>query len=270
MDVLRAAYAIDPLNPTLLFNLAVRDSFSGRHEPAARYAAELQDVRPDWDGTYRLKSQLARIQGERVDELRWARKALELDPDNVGTLMQIADRYLDFGNWDKARDYADRAREVNPLAGDAIAMQADYRFYNGDADGAWGLINRTIDKIPTDPDLLYQAGRMALKEDRTGDALRYFERVIPPDQDGNGWAMESIDRAFRADLQVLAYRQAGRPDDARGLRRQCGELMDSLDADATWAVPYLRAGLAAAAGDRDEMLGQLRVAVAANARRSVR
>ena len=41
--------------------------------------------------------------------------------------------------------------------------------------------------------------------------------------------------------------------------------MDSLDADATWAVPYLRAGLAAAAGDRDEMLGQLRVAVAANA-----
>jgi tetratricopeptide (TPR) repeat protein len=265
MDGLRSAYAVDPLNPTLLFNLSVRDSFSGRQETAVRYAAELEAVRPDWDGTYRLKMQLASIQGELVDELRWARKALELDPDNVGTLMQIGGLYIDFGNWEKARDYAGRAREVNPLAGSAIALQADYRFNNGDAEGAWGLINRTIDKIPSDPDLLRQAGWMALSEGRPGDALRYLEVIIPPDPDGEGWALESIERVFDGELQVLAYRQTGRAEDARALSRQCGEIMDSLDADATWAVPFNRAQLAAAAGDRDETVRLLRSAVEKNA-----
>jgi TolB-like protein/Tfp pilus assembly protein PilF len=264
MDVLRDAYAIDPLNPTLLFNLSVREGFSGRPDDANRYALELEEVRPDWDGTYRLKMQLANIQGEWVDELRWAKKALELDPDNVGTLMQIANRYLDFSDWDKARDYAARAREVNPLAGNAIALQADYRFNHGDADGAWGLINRTIEKIPTDSALLAQAGWMALHEGRPEDALEYLERIIPRRSDGEGWALESIDRLFGADQQVLAYRQAGKPDDAEDLRRQCSMLLDSLDADATWRVPYARAQFAAAAGDRVEALTQLRVAVEKN------
>ena len=266
MDMLGAAYAIDPLNPTLLFNLSVRESFAGRQEAAVRYADELGDVRPDWDGTYRLKMQLASIQGERVEEMRWATKALELDPDNIGTLMQIADLYLDFDDWGKARDYAERAREVNPLAGGAIAMQADYRFNNGDAEGAWSLIDRTIDKIPTDTSLLHQAGWMALHEGRPDDALQYLERIVPPDEDGEGWALESFERLFvGVETQVLAYRKAGRPEDARALQRQCNELLDTLDADATWSVPYLRAQLAAGAGDRDETLRQLRIAVAANA-----
>jgi hypothetical protein len=41
--------------------------------------------------------------------------------------------------------------------------------------------------------------------------------------------------------------------------------MDSLDADATWAVPFNRAQLAAAAGDRDETVRLLRSAVEKNA-----
>jgi tetratricopeptide (TPR) repeat protein len=197
--------------------------------------------------------------------MRWAVKALELDPDNIGTLMQIADLYLDFDDWGKARDYAERAREVNPLAGGAIAMQADYRFNNGDAEGAWSLIGRTIDKIPTDTSLLHQAGWMALHEGRPDDALQYLERIVAPDEDGEGWALESFERLFvGVETQVLAYRKAGRPEDARALQRQCNELLDTLNADATWSVPYLRAQLAAGAGDRDETLRQLRIAVAAN------
>ena len=265
MMVLREAYAIDPLNPTLLFNLAIRETFSGHPEDGSRFASELEDVRPGWDGTYRLKMQIASVQGDSLEEMRWAKKALELDPDNVGTLMQIADRYVDFGDWDSARNYADRAREVNPLAGNAIALQADHRFYSGDAQGAWGLINRTIDKIPTDSNLLLQAGWMALQEERPGDALRYFEQVIPPDADGDGWSIQSIDRVFSADLQVLAYQKAGRLDDAQRLRRLCNEMLDSLGADATWFVPYTRAQMAAGTADRDEVLEQLRIAVEANA-----
>ncbi len=263
--VLREAYGIDPLNPTLLFNLAIREAFDGHWEESSGFASELEDVRPDWDGTYRLKMQLANARGDPVEEMRWAKRALELDPDNVSTLMQIADRYVDFGDWDRARDYADRAREVNPLAGNAIALQADYRFYGGDAEGAWGLVNRTMDKIPTDSDLLGQAGWMALRERRPADALQYFERIIPPDANGDGWSLQDVEQVFGAHLQVLAYQRAGRPEDAQRLRRQCNALLDSLGAVVTWFLPYMRARMAAGTDDRDEVLRQLRIAVEANA-----
>jgi len=85
--VILQAYAVDPLNPTLLFNLATNNAFRGNMEAANRYASELAEVKPDWDGTYRLKSQIANAEGRMDQQLRWSLEALRRDPESVGTML---------------------------------------------------------------------------------------------------------------------------------------------------------------------------------------
>jgi TolB-like protein/Tfp pilus assembly protein PilF len=261
--ILLRAYSIDPLNPTLLMNLATNEAFRGNAEATNRYAADLEGLRPDWDGTYRLKNTIASLEGQKDEELRWAKKALHYNPESPDTMMTIAHLYMDFGDRDRAREYASRAREVNPLHGDAIALQAELRFSEGDSQGAWALIDRTLQKQPNDPNLLGQAGGMALREGRPDEARAYYERILRP-ADG-AWAMADFVGIFNAAELVALYREAGQPDLAEALRRQCDGLLDSLGAESTWFVPFLRARLAGAAGDRDAALVNLREAVDRNA-----
>jgi TolB-like protein/Tfp pilus assembly protein PilF len=259
--VILRAYAVDPLNPTLLFNLSVNNAFEGDIGTADRYATELEELKPDWDGTYRLKQQIATAKGRKDEQLRWALKALEYNPEGVDTLMALANLYMDFGDTQQARDYTDRVREVNPLHGAAIALQADIRRLGGDPEGAWAIVNRTLEKQPDDPALLALAGDMALREGRIGEATAYYEKIIRPDPDGLRWVFPDFGNVFNAPGLVLAYRLQGQTGRAEALRRQCIEALGPYDVDALWFAPYLKAQLAAAAGDREGVIDLLRKTV---------
>ncbi len=261
--VILQAYAVDPLNPTLLFNLASNNAFRGNMEAANRYASELAEVKPDWDGTYRLKSQIAQAEGRMDQQLRWSLEALRRDPDSVGTMLDVATLYMSFGDPTRARDYTDRIREINPLHGGAIVLQSDIRLQDGDEDGARAIVHRTLDKQPDDPTLLSQAGFLALREGQPADARDYYERFIRPDPDGGRWHFSDFGHVFNAPGLVLAYRLLGQTDRAEALRRQCVEALGPYDIDSLWFAPYLKAELAAAAGDREATFKNLRNSVEA-------
>ena len=264
-EVILRAYAVDPLNPTLLFNLAVNNAFEGDLEAADRYSTELEEIKPDWDGTYRLKQQIANAKGRRDEQLRWALKALEYNPQGVDTLMALAELYMDFGDMERARDYTDRVREINPLHGGAIALQADIRLLGGDPGGAWAMLNRTLEKQPDDPVLLAQAGYMSLLESRTDAARGFYERFIRPDPNEQRWLFPDFQFVFNAPGLILAYRLQGDQDRAEALRRQCIEALGPYDNDSLWFAPFLKARLAGAAGDRQGTIDNLRKSVEAGA-----
>jgi len=259
--VILRAYAIDPLNPTLLFNLAINAVFEGDPATAGRYANELEELKPDWDGTYRLKSQIANMDGRPDEALRWSLKSLEYDPENVNTLLHVAGSYLDLRDPGKAREYTDRVREINPLNGDAIAIQAEIKLQAGDRQGAWTLVSRALEKQPDEHELLNQAASMALREGRPDQARAFYEQFILPQTDDQGWFFAEFEYNFHAPGLVLAYRLEGQSERAEALRRQCIRNMGPYDTDKIWFVPFLKARLAAAAGDRQSLIENLHKAV---------
>jgi len=263
--VIQAAYAVDPLNPTLLFNLAVNEVFEGNAETADRYANELEELKPDWDGTYRLKSQIANIEGRPDEALRWSLKSLEYDPENVNTLLAVAGNYLDFGDPEKAREYTDRVREINPLNGGAIAMQAEIKLQAGDRQGAWALVSRALEKQPDEHELLNQAASMALREGRPDQARAFYEQFILPQPGDQSWFFADFEYNFHAPGMVLAYRLEGQPERAEALRRQCIRNLGPYDVDTIWFPTFFKAQFAAAAGDRESLIENLTKAVKSGA-----
>lgn len=123
-----------------------------------------------------------------------------------------------------ARKAIDRALELAPDDVDALALRADMRMADGDADGARADLDRGLAIDPKSPGLLLQRARLAGAEGPRA-AIPYFERLAAVSPEGVtilrpiAEAMEKMgdrETALRLWDQILEKS----PDDAAALARR--------------------------------------------------
>jgi tetratricopeptide (TPR) repeat protein len=177
-------------------------------------------------------------------------------------LNTLGDRYMDFGDYARAREMSVRVREINPVEGDAIAREAELLRRAGQTEAARRLLDRMLERRPDDRSLVFQSAYQSLLDGDEAEARRTMEGVLHGPDDGPRW---SIDPAgvFAAPQLIRLYRIAGDTEQAQSLYAAAVETASAFFARGrtNWLSANLLANLAAATGDRDEMLRQLQICV---------
>jgi TolB-like protein/Tfp pilus assembly protein PilF len=262
MELLQRAYAIDPLHKTLLFNLVVNHAAIGQSAEADRYLDELAAVDPDWDGLFRARAVAAFLRGRKDEQLRQSLRVLERNPEAVGTLNTLGDRYMDFGDYARAREMSVRVREINPAEGDAIAREAELLRREGETDAARRLLERMLQRRPDDRSLVLQTAFQAGLGGDEAEARRLLESVMHVAEDGTEPSLD-LQLAFAAPQLIRLYRKADETERVQSLYQASVGAASEFFAGRrnNWLSANLLARLAAAAGDRDEALRQLQICV---------
>ncbi len=162
---------------------------------------------------YIYLSDILRKEGKIKEGLEYLKKALSIDPDNPEINFYIAVYYDDIGDWEKAKEYLERAIKLNPNFTDAL----NYLGYtlllrNEDIDKALKLIRKAVyldsengayldslgwayykkgmykkaliyllkayKKIGDDPVMLYHLGAVYEKLGDKKKALNYYKKAL--------------------------------------------------------------------------------------------
>lgn len=132
--------------------------------------------------TNRLTTQVNTTGDKRVD----LEKAYNLDPNNMGTIQQLAEVYYDYRQFQKAIDFANKCK-ASASAQRIIAMST-YELENYD-DAVIELLN-VIRKDPKDAEATYAIGRSLLELEDYHDAIPYYSKAIELDPAKSGWMYE--------------------------------------------------------------------------------
>jgi putative inorganic carbon (hco3(-)) transporter len=125
------------------------------------------------------------------------------------------------GNLDLAEAHFQRALSRTPWRSELYGEVANLYAQRGDAPAAYRLFSTALEENPRDLAAAVNAARMALRSERTDDALARYAQVI---------ALDPVAPQFRVEYaQVLRF--AGRPDEARAQLEEALRI-DPENADA--------------------------------------
>jgi tetratricopeptide (TPR) repeat protein len=113
-------------------------------------------------------------------------KAYNLDPNNMGTIQQLAAVYYDYHQFQKALDFANRCKASTSTQ--RIIAMSTYQLENYD-DAVIELLN-VIHKDPKDAEATYAIGRSLLELEDYHDAIPYYNKAIELDPAKSGWMYE--------------------------------------------------------------------------------
>lgn len=171
--------------------------------------------------------------------VHWWREALDLSADYPPSLVNMGAESLRTGAYDEARTWFDRALAVTPANHDARLGLARLHHAQGDADGAFDVLQVILDETPEHGPALVEVANVMHDQARFSDALVYYQRGM---QDGA--TPETFHRVGR-----LLFHDLGRPRPALRFLSTAAELKPTL------VAAQLDYGLAAlAVGDNDHAL----------------
>jgi tetratricopeptide (TPR) repeat protein len=104
---------------------------------------------------------------------------LESDPDNAGTLTDLANLYFDTDNYPRAIEYYRRVVELRPDDPNLRTDMGTALYYSGRTEEAVAEFERSLAIEPDHPQTLFNMGVILLEQrnDREG-ALQLWERLI--------------------------------------------------------------------------------------------
>ena len=127
---------------------------------------------------YVYLADILKQQGKLKEGLNYLKKALEIDPNNPNINFYIAVYYDEMGNWDKAREYLEKAIRLKPDFADAL----NYLGYtlllrNEDIDKAFHLVKRAFYLDPENGAYADSLGWAYYKKGDYKKALIYIKKA---------------------------------------------------------------------------------------------
>jgi TolB-like protein/Tfp pilus assembly protein PilF len=256
--ILERAYALDPLSPIILFNMADAAHILGLHEDAQRLADELESLMPNQGAPFRLRARLAWRDADFVAETRWYHRAVTKDPGSIPALLALSEKARDYGALDAAERYARQARDINPTSTMALEHLAYAMIFQDRTEEARKLLEQGQRLYPEDKLLLSLEAELAYLEGDYDRTLAILETVFPelftepPEiQDGtNLWWAHNV---------AWMYRAKGQDDKSDAVIAAVENFVEPrLPNYPKTSVDWLAARTAAVPGDREGMVRHLR------------
>lgn len=156
----------------------------GNFQQAAKEFQAFVDERPDvFQGHYMLGQSLAQL-NRNQEALTHLRKALDLEPGDVGVQLALGKVYLEVGR------YADAGALLGKIETSALPAQQQSAVHqmlalalekSGDSDRALAQLERATRSKPDDANVQYQYGAAALKAGDTRAAVSALGRAVQLD-----------------------------------------------------------------------------------------
>ncbi len=256
--ILETAYAMDPLSPIILFNMADAAHILGFHEDAQRLADELESLMPDQGTPYRLRARLAWRDADFVAETRWYYRAVTADPGSLPALHSLSGKARDYGALDAAERYARQARDINPTSTQALESLAYALLFQNRTEETRKLLEQGQRLYPEDAHLLSLEADLPYLEGDHDRSLVILQKAFPglfsdppKIQDGAGvWWAHNV---------AWMYRAKGQEDQSDALIAAVEKFVEPrLRNYPKTSADWLGARTAAVRGDRQAMVRHLR------------
>jgi len=253
---IQRAYELDPLSGVVVYNLAEWMVATGRFEAARSYAEELLRLDPDWPAAHRLLGAIAITQGDAYAWFRANLHTVELDPEDVTSLGNLANGYVSVGDLEMAARYAGKMLAIAPSFPNSVAMQAYLMDLQGDSEGALQLVNDLLARYPDDRFALSQVIFMEAHIGRPERALalcrRNWNSETPPAVPEQDDLFSNTAPCAHALLE-LGFAEEAAELSVAGIAAFEG-MGGSMD---TWQRHFMATRLALAVGDRPTALVEL-------------
>ncbi len=176
-------------------------------EMASRRAIALD---PDLAEAHAL---LARVRlfrnGDFIGAQQYCRRALDLAPENIDTLLGAANIAGELGQYERALDHCRRATTIDPLSPWTWAATADINFLAGNLSEAESAARRTLELAPQRVLTRACLGLIVLGQGRPDEALA--EALLEPETSGwRPWSLTIVHhaagRSSESDLELATLK----------------------------------------------------------------
>jgi len=269
LEAYKKAETLDPLNPRLAASLARLTAELGDYETAISYPLRLLDNGLRSPLPMEALIEINRVYGRFTDRVRWARELIRLVPTRASAQAELADAYLELGEFDLAESWAQNAFEISPL--EALKVRARLYGVRNDAVGFIRLLETEAQiRLPPPPEPLSPAQSMLaaltgigyyLSDDFTQSA-QWFERVTE-----QSWSIHRRSPEVPAMTQnwlALAYLSGGKKELAEAALGTANEQIALADQQGFGRYPPLlweKAITYGLSGLRDESLAAWQEAI---------
>lgn len=191
-----------------------------KNQDALRYAEQLIDMDPEDDRGWTLKARCLKNLGEQEAALKFTKKALEINPENIGARHDTAIIHFEKEEYEKVISLCRETLELDPshirnryLLSDALAL-------TNKLSDAEEVIKNALDEVYSEESaeaedlaaLYQQLGIITVMRGHEG-ALEYFEKAIKADQQ-NQWSYKLAD-SYVIQEMVGSNLREGTPQDRR-------------------------------------------------------
>lgn len=261
IEIYEQALVLDPLSTSLHNNLITHYRFARQLDKADEYLAKLMEIAPESPLPWYRKSDLEFQRGNWAQAIVDTSKALEYDPDDPELATMIGEHYLAIDDPASARQWFDRAVEIDathPVA--RAAPLAIYLYENRTSADGPALARQLIEEGIAER----QGSRALALQVIWGDAERndtweewleflsaYFPEYFEPD--GN-WSHRAGNTTWFMGAMLIA---AGR--DEQGMRVMQEMLADASARASNFGPGFFFMWNMAATNQREELLATLSV-----------
>lgn len=149
-DAFLKAASLDPLNPKVAASLASLTASMGDYDLAISYPERLlkSGLRSPW--TFEALISVNSAYGHFVERVHWALELVRLAPTRAAALAELADAYMELGEFDLADLWARRAADLSPVQ--AFKVRARLYAVRQDMVGLTRLIESAMRRDPPKPD----------------------------------------------------------------------------------------------------------------------
>lgn len=189
-----------PGNPEPCVILAQTMAAKNEHSAALRYLDRAELIDGEWYRVHLIRGDVLFASGALAEALTSYRRAADLAPDNVETLMSLAFMLLDVGeDGEEPLALAKKALRLSPNCVDAILVRALALASRDQFEQSLSEFNRACRISPDHIRARLERGTLYLRLGRMDEAYADFSRVVAKDP-ANGRALYGLgESAWRSD-----------------------------------------------------------------------
>jgi tetratricopeptide (TPR) repeat protein len=109
-------------------------------------------------------------------------KALQVRPDYVEARAFLAEQFLGLEDYDRAREEAERALDINPVSPEALPILAAAEFLSGNAEGFRAVESRALARNPRHADFYNKLSEIAVNNRLYAEASDFAKKAIALDE----------------------------------------------------------------------------------------
>lgn len=253
---------LDPRSPLMKVNHALDLIALGRFDEARAALEEAIELDPRHPSAYTVIANLNQVWlAEPAEAVKWARKAIEIDPDSPVVAALLASIYLDIGDLGAARHWVERALSNGPENGAARFAQMMLHIFERDEAAAEESARWLLQLDSQKPLALWVMRNADLANDRAADARQRYAQAYPrlfADEP----EVDAINLAAAIDV-ALVLQRTGERERAQRLLQQALRQVEATPAIHMHGPAIYDARIYALQGRTTESLDALQAAFAA-------
>jgi len=178
-EKMRKALELDPLSSIVRLNLAAQNIQLGRFDAAEAALARLEELDPGFVLLYSRRANLAALRGQVAERIRWMRRAIEMDPGNVGNYVDIMWAYFDLDYIEPLENIRQTMADINPQHPMIGMVDMVSSFYSRNYDGALETARWTWEALGRPPWFQRIFGYINVMKGDYAEARLAFEAAEP-------------------------------------------------------------------------------------------